>query len=348
MKIAIGAAGTGGHVIPALHLATYAKKQGHDVVWFGTQKGLESRLVKNCPLYFLPAKGVRGKSKVQALLGLVFLGLGFLKSLYLLLCNRPDCVLVMGGYISLPVGLAAVVLGIPLVLHEQNATPGSANRLLARFAKKILLGLPGPFAKGPYQHKVKWVGNPVGTALSTLGKQATKSHQGPLRLLVLGGSLGAKAINQQVLTLLQKLPEDKRPEVWHQCGQAHMQSVHAAYLQAGLEVKVSGFIDDMSKAYLWADCIIARAGAMSVSELAAVGLRAFLIPFPFAIDDHQSKNAAWFCEQVPGSVWVAEKDLTEQALQDWLAVQKVGHRVPSKQSALSETLILESIKESSY
>jgi len=288
------AGGTGGHVYPALAVASELLSRGYRVEWVGTDRGLEHRVVPaaGIELHCLPMRGIRGKSVVHKLLGVLFLAVAALEALVLVMRLGPRCVVGMGGYAAGPAGVAAWLLRKPLIIHEQNAVAGTTNRMLAPLAKKIVTGFPGAFKTGV---KFEVPGNPVRRDLVEAAASASYDYDGsrPLRLLVLGGSLGAQPINELVPDVLRKiLAEGANIEVWHQTGEAHVDGVREQYgslLQHG--VRVAPFIEAMHEAYAWADIVLCRAGALTVAELAVMWRPAILVPLPHAIDDHQSANA---------------------------------------------------------
>lgn len=285
----IMAGGTGGHVFPALAVAAELRARGCAVHWLGTRRGLEARLVPEhgYPIDFLEVRGLRGKQLRARLSGLIGLFGAGMQALAAMRRIRPRVVLGFGGYASGPGGIAALLRGVPLVIHEQNAMAGTTNRLLARFATRVLTGFPDALPGARH------TGNPLRAEIARLAdapRAATAEHP---HLLVLGGSLGARALNQALPAALAKLPAADRPQVRHQCGVSHLDDARAAYRAAGVEAEVVPFIDDMAAAYHWADFAVCRAGALTVAELAAAGLPAILVPFPHAIDDHQYHNGRW-------------------------------------------------------
>ena len=298
--VLIMAGGTGGHVFPALAAAERLQAQGYDVAWLGTERGIESRLVPaaNIPIHYLDVTGLRGKGLLSVLSGLanliksLFQAVGVVKQL------QPVCVLGMGGYASGPGGIAAWLLRKPLVIHEQNSVAGTTNRLLSRFAKRVLQGYP--LALGG--DKARFIGNPVRADIRALPAPELRgvgSHSS-LRLLVLGGSLGAKSLNDCVPEATAMLANEQRPDIFHQTGKAHAEAVKLAYQKQGVDARVEAFVDDMAQAYGWADIVICRAGALTVAELTAAGLASILVPLPHAIDDHQTGNAKWLSQQGAG------------------------------------------------
>ena len=315
--VLITGGGTGGHVFPGLAVAGALAARGARVHWLGTRAGMESRLVPaaGIPISFLRVSGVRGKSRWQQLLAPLLLVAAILHALLVVLKLRPACMLGTGGFVAGPGGIAAWLLRVPVVVHEQNAVAGTTNRLLARFAARILLGLPGPFANHP---RARLAGNPVRAAIAAIPApgQRLAGRGGRLRLLVIGGSQGARVLNETLPAALALLPAGERPEVWHQGGARELQACRERYRERGVEARTSAFIDDMVEAYEWADVVVCRAGALTVSELAAAGLPAILVPLPTAIDDHQSVNARWLAD-AGAALAVAQAAFTPE----WLAAQ---------------------------
>lgn len=283
--VMIMAGGTGGHVFPGLAVAAELEKRQHKVSWMGTHSGIEARLVPahGIPLRYIDIAGVRGKGLAGLLLAPWRIAHAFFQSLAILRQERPDCLLGMGGFVAGPGAIAGKCLGIPLVIHEQNAIAGTTNRLLARLANRVLQAFPGALSAAG---KVLTVGNPVRENLPH--KNDGDIGDRPLHLLVLGGSLGAKALNDVMPEVMRILVSSV--DIRHQAGNKQIDNVAADY-RAMPQVSVSAFIDDMADAYQWADLVLCRAGAMTVSEIAAVGLPAIFVPYPHAIDDHQTANA---------------------------------------------------------
>ncbi len=298
-RVLIAAGGTGGHVYPALAVAGLLTEQGWSVDWVGTEQGIEQRLVPaaGLPLHHLSVSGLRGKNWVARVQGALRLVAALWQSLSLMWRVKPDVVLGMGGYAAGPAGLAAWLTRCPLVIHEQNSVAGTTNRWLAPLARRMLCGLPGGFAA---DRKAKVVGNPVRQTLTPVDRDELKqmsafSAARPLRVLLLGGSLGAAPLNA-LLPLVAKLLMDRglgqSMSLWQQCGESNRAEADAAWVESPFaERRCDDFIDDMPAAYAWADVVIARAGALTVSELAATGTASILIPLPHAIDDHQMQNA---------------------------------------------------------
>lgn len=311
------AGGTGGHVYPALAVATELLSRGYRVEWVGTARGLEHRVVPaaGIRLHCLPVRGVRGKSILHKLLGLLFLLLASLQALWLVFRLAPRSVVGMGGYVAGPAGVAAWLLRKPLLIHEQNAVAGTTNRMLAPMATRIVAGFPGAF-KDDVEYTV--VGNPVRRELVAAGEACHYDYTGqrPLRLLVLGGSLGARPINNIVPGAVRLLAQraDEQLEVWHQAGNAHADVVRDSYGQLlDHGVRVAPFIEDMAAAYAWADLVLCRAGALTVAELAIMGRPAILVPLPHAIDDHQNANARSLTGRGAG-ILLPQSDMSEDAL----------------------------------
>jgi UDP-N-acetylglucosamine--N-acetylmuramyl-(pentapeptide) pyrophosphoryl-undecaprenol N-acetylglucosamine transferase len=310
------AGGTGGHVFPALAVAEYLREQGESVIWMGTRSGIEARLVPaaNFPIEWLEVQGIRGKGWRSLLLAPLKIVQACWQAMTILRRNRPRAVLGMGGFAAGPGGLVAWLMRIPLVIHEQNAVIGMTNRLLKRFARASLFAFPRA-AQGVSGSRV--VGNPVRREILALGDPAERLEQHAqqrLRLLVVGGSLGARQLNRVVPAAIELLDADARPEVRHQCGEVHIDACRELYRQKEVEAEVLPFIEDMSAAYEWADIVICRAGALTVAELAAAGMASILVPFPHAVDDHQFHNARYLESQ--GAAIIVRD---EQIDGDWLA-----------------------------
>jgi UDP-N-acetylglucosamine--N-acetylmuramyl-(pentapeptide) pyrophosphoryl-undecaprenol N-acetylglucosamine transferase len=310
------AGGTGGHVYPALAVASELLARGMRVEWVGTARGLEHRVVPEAgiTLHCLPVKGVRGKSMVDKLAALWFLALASVQALWLLYRLAPSCVVGMGGYVAGPAGVAAWVLRKPLLIHEQNAVAGTTNRMLAPLAARIVAAFPGAF-KEQIENTV--LGNPVRRQLVDAGNGRIYDYAGqrPLRLLVLGGSLGAQAINEILPSTVRGiLSGGGQLEVWHQTGDAHVSGVRRSYgelLQPGM--RVDPYIEDMAAAYAWADLVLCRAGALTVSELAIMGCPSILVPLPHAIDDHQTANARSLSDR-GAAMLLRQADMTVEAV----------------------------------
>ncbi len=293
-SVLVMAGGTGGHIFPGLAVAEYLRKQGWSVSWMGNPSGMEYRLVpaKGFTFEGVQFGGLRGKGMLTKLLMPFRLVRAMMQSWKILRRLKPSVVLGMGGYITFPGGLVSYLMGRPLVLHEANSVAGSANRVLARFADRVLTGFPHTLEHG------QWVGNPIRGGFEVLGdcKARYAMRQGPLHLLVVGGSLGAAALNTVVPEALALLPDDQRPNVMHQTGEQHLEAVTEKYQQLGVRGELKPFIEDMAGAYAKADLVICRAGAMTVSEISAAGVAACFVPFPYAIDDHQTANARFLSD----------------------------------------------------
>lgn len=290
--IMIMAGGTGGHVYPALAIADALAAVGQPVVWLGTERGIEARVVvaANIPIEWLSIAGLRGKGVFRWLLAPLRLLWALMQALRILYRVRPRLVIGMGGFVSGPGGVAAWLMRIPLVIHEQNAVAGLTNRLLARLASRVLQGFDGAFGT---RADAMTVGNPVRASIRDLAAPAVRfaEREGALRLLVIGGSQGALALNRCVPQALSLMPATARPVVRHQAGPGTLEAAQDAYSKAGVLADVTPFIDDMAEALGWADFAICRAGALTVAELINAGLGAIFVPFPSAVDDHQTANA---------------------------------------------------------
>jgi UDP-N-acetylglucosamine--N-acetylmuramyl-(pentapeptide) pyrophosphoryl-undecaprenol N-acetylglucosamine transferase len=296
------AGGTGGHVFPALAVAERLREQGMAVFWIGTRRGMESRLVPEhgFEMEWIRIEGLRGKGLAQ-LLGAPFkIGGALWQASRILRRRRPSVVLGMGGFASGPGGLAARALGLPLVIHEQNFVPGMTNQWLARIATRVFEAFPASF---PAARGAQACGNPVRQGIIDLPGPGERLMRRPAdadsdvpRLLVLGGSLGAQVLNEMVPHAVAALPAELRPRVRHQAGERTLETARAAYRAAGVEADVTPFIRDMAEAYGWADLVVCRAGALTVSELAAAGVASVLVPYPFAVDDHQVGNARYLAD----------------------------------------------------
>ncbi len=310
-RIIIMAGGTGGHVFPALAVAQYLSKKDWGVSWIGTKKGLESRVVPahGIEIDWLSVAGLRGKGLTAKVKNLLLLLKAFWQVFNILRRRKPDVVLGMGGYVAGPGGIVASLMGIPLVIHEQNRVLGTTNRLLANRASKILEAFPGSFS---VDSKAVFTGNPLRTDfLDFPEKQCwTEDSETAFRILVVGGSQGANILNATVPSVVAKL---KNVEVKHQTGMASFELVSKKYAELSVEAQVSEFIDDIASSYQWADMVICRAGAMTVSEIAATGLPAIFVPLPNAIDDHQVANAKYLVEAGAARM-VIQNTLTEDTL----------------------------------
>lgn len=307
--VLIMAGGTGGHIFPGLAVAETLRSQGVPVVWLGAVGGMETKVVPahGVELRTVPVSGLRGKGLKSRVMAPLMLARALLASLRVLLSVRPRSVLSMGGYVAGPGGVAARLLGKPLLVHEQNRVAGFTNRKLAAHAARVLEGFNDTLPNA------QWVGNPVRGAIAGLATPAERmaSHSGPARLLVLGGSLGARALNMAVPQALALLSPSQRPEVLHQCGGRGVDEARDAYAKAGVDAQIVPFIEDMAGAYAWADLAVCRAGALTLAELTAAGLGAVLVPFPHAVDDHQTRNAEALVAAGAAEV-IQERDLDVQ------------------------------------
>jgi len=336
--VLIMAGGTGGHVFPALATAEALQQQGMNIEWLGTERGIESDLVPKAgiPISYIRIAGLRGKGKLSLLLAPFKLLLAVLQAISAVRRLQPVCVLGMGGFASGPGGLAAWLLRKPLVIHEQNAIAGMTNKYLSRLAGRVLTAFPGALGE-----KSEQVGNPLRGSIvdSPTPEQRMEGRSGKLRLLVLGGSLGAQALNEMVPAALVSMAEDERPEVWHQAGKRNLAAAEQAYQQHQMNERVVAFIDDMAAAYQWADVVVCRAGALTVSELACVGVASILVPYPHAVDDHQTANAR-FLENNDAAIIVPQSQLTAQRLADLLTTE-FGDRTQILQRAKNARAVAE-------
>lgn len=287
--VLIMAGGTGGHIFPGLAVAEALRGQGVPVAWLGAVGGMEAKVVPEhgIDLHLVRVGGLRGKGWTTRLLAPWMLLRALFASIAVLRRLRPRCVLSMGGYVAGPAGVAAWMLRLPLLVHEQNRVAGFTNRKLATMARRVLAGFADVLPRA------EWLGNPVRASIAELPKprERMSGRAGRPRLLVLGGSLGARALNLAIPRALANLPADSRPEVRHQTGARGLDEARAAYVAAGVEAEAVPFIADMAQAYGWADLAVCRAGALTLAELSACGLGAVLVPFPHAVDDHQTRNA---------------------------------------------------------
>ncbi|WP_028220106.1 undecaprenyldiphospho-muramoylpentapeptide beta-N-acetylglucosaminyltransferase [Paraburkholderia oxyphila] len=316
------AGGTGGHVFPGLAVAHRMEQWGWRVVWLGNPAGMEATLVPKhgIAMEYVRFGGVRGKGfKTKLMLPLNLLR-ACTQSLAALRRVKPDVVLGMGGYITFPAGVMSALSGRPLVLHEQNSIAGLANKVLAKLARRVLVAFPGALPHA------EWTGNPIRAELEHVVQPQARyaARSGPLRVLVVGGSLGAAALNEVVPRALAQLAPAERPHVVHQAGAKHIDALRQNYIDAGIEpgdtAQLVPFIDDMASAYENADLVICRSGAMTVAEIAAVGVAALFVPFPYAVDDHQTTNAAFLAQKGAARV-VQQRELSAEALADWLKQQ---------------------------
>ena len=313
------AAGTGGHIFPALAVADALKARGWHIVWLGTPQGMENRLVAQhgYPLVHLNIKGVRGNGVIRLLKTPFMLLKSVMQAKATIRREKPAVAVGFGGYVGFPGALAARLCGVPLVVHEQNAIAGLTNKLTARFAARVLQAFPGAFADS---EKLETVGNPVRQQIAALPEPSARysARTGPLRLLVVGGSLGAQVLNQTVPAALALLSAEQRPTVVHQSGEKHLAALEESYRAAGVTATPRAFIEDMAAALADADLVICRAGALTVSELAAVGVAGLFVPLPHAVDDHQTANAR-FLTDVEAGWLVPQSELSADWLADFLS-----------------------------
>jgi UDP-N-acetylglucosamine--N-acetylmuramyl-(pentapeptide) pyrophosphoryl-undecaprenol N-acetylglucosamine transferase len=305
------AGGTGGHIMPGMAVAEYLRNQGWKIAWMGNAEGMEAKLTadRGYEMAWVRFSALRGKGLLRKLLLPLNLLRGFAQAWQQLARIRPDVVLGMGGYVSFPGGMMAVLRGVPLVLHEQNSVAGLANRVLAGVADRVMTGFPDVLRKG------QWVGNPVRPEIAALPAPTLRYQQraGPLRILVVGGSLGAQALNETLPKALALIDEKDRPIVVHQSGEKHLPLLKSLYLSEGVKAECVSFIEDMAGAYEWADLVICRAGALTVAELAAAGVASLLVPFPHAVDDHQTSNAR-FLSSAGAAILLPQEQMTPQHL----------------------------------
>lgn len=316
------AAGTGGHVFPALAVAKELQQQGIEVSWLATPTGMENRLLKNhnIPIYQIDIQGVRGNGAVRKLLAPFKILKATLSAMRYMKQLKVDAVAGFGGYVAGPGGLAARTLGIPVIIHEQNAIAGFTNTQLSRIAKKVCQAFPDTF---PESAKIVTTGNPVRKEITEILSPSWRYQERekaglPLRILIVGGSLGAQALNERVPEALKQL--NVPLNVYHQCGQNHAEATQARYVDkpASLEVEVQPFIEDMAKAYSDADLIICRAGALTVTEIATAGVAAVFVPLPSAVDDHQTANAGFLAKTGAAKI-CPQATLTPDSLKELLA-----------------------------
>ncbi len=324
MRILIMAGGTGGHIFPALAVAKRLIAQGHIVHWLGSRYGMEGEVTaaNGIPIHFIKVLGLRGKGLRTRLVAPIHLLRALLQSLLVMHKFKPDLVLGMGGYVTGPAGIAAWLSGIKLVIHEQNAVAGMTNKILARFSYKVMEGFPHSF---PEKFTTLVTGNPVreGFYQTQTPHSRRASDNSKLKILVIGGSAGARALNNLIPQVLHLWPDANKPQIWHQAGKKNILDAENAYKSNGFdvrfndpeatEIRLVDFIEDMPAAYRWANIVICRAGALTVSEIAAIGVASILIPYPYAVDDHQTKNAKYLAD-ADAAVIIQERDLDPQKL----------------------------------
>jgi len=312
--VMVMAGGTGGHVFPALAVAEVLRERGAEVFWLGTREGFEARAVPELgyPMEWIPVRGLRGAGITRWLLAPVTLLRSALRVWEVVRRRRPSVALGMGGFVTGPGGVVSRLLGVPLVIHEQNAIPGLTNRWLARLANRVLQAFPDSF---PARRGARSCGNPVRAEIARLAppEQRFPAREEPRHLLVVGGSQGAQALNQVLPQALSLLPAELRPRVRHQAGKGKVELTRRDYAAAGVEAEVSEFVRDMAAAYAWADLVVCRAGALTVSELEAAGVGAVLVPYPHAVDDHQARNAEQLV-RARAAVMLRQSALTAEVL----------------------------------
>ncbi len=312
--ILITAGGTGGHVYPGLAVARALQAQDIPVIWMGTPNGLEARVIPEAEIdmVYLSVSGLRGKGLLKLLAAPVQLVRALFQSVMIMRKVRPSAVLGMGGFVAGPGGLVASLMGKPVVIHEQNAIPGLTNKLLSGFSKKVLEGFPGTFKD---RKNTVGIGNPVRKDIAGLEnpRQRLGDRWGHVRVLVFGGSLGAQALNEIVPMALGELALDKRPVVRHQAGKNKDSVTKSLYEKMEVEAEITPFIEDMAEAYEWADLVICRSGALTVAELAAAGIASIMVPYPWAVDDHQTENAKYLTEHGAG-ILMPQSGMTKESL----------------------------------
>ena len=312
-RFLIMAGGTGGHVYPALSVADELRSRGHQISWIGTDRGIESKLVPEAdiPLHKITVAGIRGKGLASKLRGVSGLFAAICQSKAIIKRVSPTAMIGFGGFVAGPGGVAAKLSRTPLAIHEQNARAGSTNKILARVANRVLSAFPNALPNAEV------VGNPVRGELVDMPtpRERAEEKTGPFRLLVLGGSLGATYLNDTVAKALAMMTPQARPLVRHQCGKKWLEDCQSAYEAVGVDAEVVPYIEDMSEAYGWADFLVCRAGAMTVAEVAIAGVPALFVPFPFAIDDHQTANANWLVQE-QGAICIQQSELTPERMKE--------------------------------
>lgn len=339
--VLIMAGGTGGHVFPALAAARVLRERGFEPVWLGTERGLEAKLVPphKIEIEWISVSGLRGKGAIAWLAAPFKLTYAVWQSLRVMRRRRPSVVLGAGGFVSGPGGIAAWLTRRPLVIHEQNAIAGLTNRLLSRFARRVLEAFPSSF---PASAGAQRVGNPVRREIAAIAPPAQRfaERRGPVRVLVIGGSQGAARLNTVLPAALAMIDANIRPEVLHQAGEKHLEHARELYAKHGVQADVRAFIDDMADAYGWADLVVCRSGALTVSEIAAAGLCAIFVPFAAAVDDHQTRNAS-FLVDAEAAVLIAETELTPLRLAEELrAVLAAGRSRLAEMATRARTLAI--------
>ncbi len=313
--VLITAGGTGGHVYPGLAVARALMAQGIPVIWMGTQAGLEARVIPEAgiEMAWLTVTGLRGKGWKTLVQAPFKLTMALFQSVKIMLKHKPVAVLGMGGFVAGPGGLVASLMGIPVIIHEQNAVPGLTNRLLSKLSRRVLEGFPGTFAPGK---KVQATGNPVRMDIAGLPAPAERlldRNDEAVHVLIIGGSLGAAALNEMVPKALAVLPDNQRPLVRHQAGSRNITEAKKQYAESAVDADVTAFIVDMAEAYGWADLVICRSGALTVAEVAAAGVASILVPYPYAVDDHQTANGAYLADNGAAQL-IQQRDLSPEKL----------------------------------
>ena len=315
----IMAGGTGGHVFPALAVAQALRDQGVEVHWLGTRTGIESRIVPEAgfDISYIKIKGLRGNGIVRWVVAPFKIIFATVQALKICLNIKPSFVLGMGGFVTWPGGVAAKILARPLLIHEQNAIPGLTNRLLGKISNRVLQAFPNTFKANK---RLYHTGNPVRKSILDLEKpeQRYTSRQTPIRILIIGGSLGAQALNEVVPSAVAMINPEYQVEIWHQAGKQKLESTKARYKSENTDdrcaaLKIVEFIDDIEQAYQWADLVICRAGAMTVTEISNVGIASLLVPYPYAVDDHQTANARYLSD-ANAALLIQQKDLSPSRL----------------------------------
>ncbi len=316
--VLVMAGGTGGHIFPALAVAKEIMARGIPVVWLGTRKGLEAKIIpaEDIPVKWLSVSGIRGKGKLRLLLAPFMLSWAMMQALWVMISLRPRAVLGMGGFVTGPGGLAAKLTFRPVCIHEQNAIPGMTNRLLSKIAKHVCIAFPGSFGK---LKKTTLTGNPVRAEIVAIEDPESRfaERTESTRLLVLGGSLGAQAINETLPQALALLSPEMMPEVRHQAGARNLEGAIDSYKKAGVNITPVAFIENMAEAYAWADLILCRAGALTLAEITAAGVASILVPFPYAVDDHQTANAKYLTD-ANAAILIPQSDLQAEDLAETL------------------------------
>lgn len=351
--IMIMAGGTGGHVYPGLAVADYLQGKGIPLLWLGTSMGLEAKVVpaRGYQLLTINISGLRGKGIFKWLFAPVAILAAIMQSIFIFKQKKPAAVLGMGGFVSGPGGIAAWLLRIPLCIHEQNAIAGLTNRMLAPFAHTVMAAFPGSFSSSV---NTRVTGNPVRDQILNLRKK-TSLDKSPIKLLILGGSLGARALNEIIPETLAILPGSVKYEIKHQTGEKLFTETELLYRTLNVTAELFPFIDNMADAYSWADVVICRAGASTISELAAVGIASILVPFPFAVDDHQTANAKYLSD-FNAALLCQQSELTKEKLAEWICefyksrdrLQAMADAARSQSKPLATQQISELCLEAAY